>query len=97
MQDLRAALLRLVTHLVAANSSLVPLCLRVLAMGLQPPPTPPVQLAPGEPLVSSEQWEPSPEIVEIQGQVIAALEKVIALGHPVAALLFVAMCCSRTI
>ncbi|KAK9901703.1 hypothetical protein WJX75_009400 [Coccomyxa subellipsoidea] len=77
--DLRAALLRLVTHLVVANSSLVPLCLRVLAMGLQPPPTPPVQLAPGETVASSEQWEPSPEIVEIQGQVIAALEKVLTL------------------
>jgi len=78
MQDLRASLLKLITHLVVANSALVPLCLRVLAMGLQPPLTGPTQPLPAEGAISapSQEWEPTPELVEIQGQVIAALEKV---------------------
>ena len=64
------------THLVVANSALVPLCLRVLAMGLQPPPTPPTEQQSTSSAADSEEWRPSPELVEIQGQVIGALEKV---------------------
>ena len=81
-QDVRAALLRLVTHLVVANSALVPLCLRVLAAGLQPPPAPPsaAQLVAG--LGAAEQWEPSAEAVAVQDEVVAALEKVCALTAP---------------
>jgi hypothetical protein len=77
-QELRAALLRLVTVLVVANSALVPLCLRVLAAGLQPPPAPPtaLQSQPAAGGAAAQQWEPSAEAVEIQGEVVAALEKV---------------------
>ncbi|CAL8468014.1 g7552 [Coccomyxa elongata] len=77
--ELRAALLRLVTHLVVANSALMPLCLRVLAMGLQPPPTPPTEQQSTASGAHSQEWRPPPELVEIQGQVIAALEKVLRL------------------
>lgn len=76
-QELRAALLRLVTVLVVANSALVPLCLRVLAAGLQPPPAPPAASLP-QPAAggAAAQWQPSAEAVEVQGEVVAALEKV---------------------
>jgi hypothetical protein len=76
LQDLRAALLRLVTHVVVANSALVPLCLRVLTMGLQPPPAAPVQPLPCTSPSALPEWVPSPEVLDIQGQVIEALAKV---------------------
>lgn len=70
-------MLHLVTHVVVANSTLVPLCLRVLTMGLQPPPTPPAQPEPGtRPPGLQPDWEPSPEVTGIQAEVIKALEKV---------------------
>ncbi len=76
LQELRAALLRLVTHVVVANSALVPLCLRVLTMGLQPPPAPPQLAQPGTSPALQPDWEPSPEVLAVQGEVIEALQKV---------------------
>ncbi len=81
-QELRGALLRLVTHAVVANSALVPLCLRVLAAGLQPPPAPPPAPQPDQAARPGGAWEPSEEAVAIQGQVVAALEKVRGLCQP---------------
>ena len=73
-QDVRTALLRLVIHMVVANSALVPVCLRMLVLAMQPPPTPPKE--DGEAAVSPEAWQPAAEIEEVQGEVIASLEKV---------------------
>ena len=73
-QDVRTALLRLVIHMVVANSALVPVCLRMLVLAMQPPPTPPKEDA--EAAVSLESWRPAADVEEVQGEVIASLEKV---------------------
>ncbi len=75
-QGVRTALLRLLIHMVVANSALVPLCLRILVQAMQPPSAPPKQ---GEAAVALAAWQPATDTVEIQSEVIAALEKVTCL------------------
>ena len=74
LQGVRTALLRLLIHMVVANSALVPLCLRVLVLAMQAPSGPLKQNE--EAAVTLAAWQPAPDTVEIQGEVIAALEKV---------------------
>ena len=73
-QGVRTALLRLLIHMVVANSALVPLCLRVLVLAMQPPSVP--SKKDEEAAVALAAWQPAASIVEIQSEVIAALEKV---------------------
>lgn len=74
LQDVRTALLQLLVHMVVANSALVPLCLQVLVLAMQPPSVPPKQGE--EAAVALAAWQPDSETVKIQSEVISALEKV---------------------
>lgn len=60
--------------MVVANSALVPVCLRVLVLAMQPPPAPPKPEEEGA--VPRDAWQPASGVVEIQSEVIAALDKV---------------------
>ena len=60
--------------MVVANSALVPVCLRVLVLAMQPPPAHPKPVDDGA--VPLDAWQPASELVEIQSEVIAALDKV---------------------
>ena len=79
LQGVRTALLRLLIHMVVANSALVPLCLRVLVLAMQPPPAP--LKKDEEAAVALAAWQPAAGIVEVQSEVIAALEKVPCLAQ----------------
>jgi len=74
LQDVRTALLQLLVHMVVANSALVPLCLQVLVLAMQPPSVPPKQGE--EAAVALAAWQPASETVKIQSEVVSALEKV---------------------
>ena len=74
LQGVRTALLRLLIHMVVANSALVSLCLRVLVLAMQPPSAP--LKKDEEAAVALAAWQPAAGVVETQSEVIAALEKV---------------------
>ncbi len=78
-QGVRTALLRLLIHMVVANSALVPLCLRVLVLAMQPPSVP--SKKDEEAALALAAWQPAAGIVVIQSEVVAALEKVTCLNQ----------------
>ena len=73
---MRSAALQLVQHLVLCSGPLMQLGLRMLVLGLSPPPRPP---QPGPSPASpggGAAWKPQPHAVVVQDQVIAVLLKV---------------------
>lgn len=73
-QEVRAAALQLVQHLVLCSGPLMHLALRMLVLGLSPPPRPPPPGGTASPAGGA--WRPQPHAVLVQDQVIAVLLKV---------------------
>jgi hypothetical protein len=74
----RSAALQLVQHLVLCSGPLMQLGLRMLVLGLSPPPRPPQPGGggPASPSSGGAAWKPQPHAVLVQDQVIAVLLKV---------------------
>ncbi|KIY94835.1 hypothetical protein MNEG_13126 [Monoraphidium neglectum] len=74
-KGVRAVLLEALVNLMVANGAFLHNCLQALLAGLVPPPA---QTAAAEDEAGSE-WLPSAEAVEVQGQVLEAVEKALQL------------------
>ncbi|KAF6257096.1 RNA polymerase I-specific transcription initiation factor RRN3-domain-containing protein [Scenedesmus sp. NREL 46B-D3] len=71
----RGAVLDLVVELVVSSSTFIPNCMQVLIFNLLPPPgSPPLQ-----PDERGTAWSPPPLAVEVQAQVVDAMERAIQL------------------
>ena len=70
MQNVRDAVLELVSNLVVANSAFTHTCLQLLVHSFLPPPGPPV------PDLDSGAWSPPEGAVDVQLAVLSTLEKV---------------------
>ncbi len=92
LQVVRAAVLDLMTNMMAANSAFVQSCLQVLLFSMLPPPAPP---APVDAAQLGTAWQPSEQAVEVQGQVLGAMEKVRGGDATVAAELQHAWCTAQ--
>lgn len=73
-QEVRAAALQLVQHLVLCSGPLMQLGLRMLVLGLSPPPRPAAPSGTSSP--GGAAWRPQPHAVLVQDQVIVVLLKV---------------------
>ena len=60
------------THLVVSNSAFTHTCLQVVVYSMLPPPRP---TAPGK-NGDDGPWQPSQEVLQVQGAVLMALDKV---------------------
>jgi hypothetical protein len=75
VQELRQALLELQTNLMVANSTFMHTSLQIMVFSLLPPPGPP----PGP--TAGERWQPSPEALAVQEEVLQELIRVSAGAH----------------
>eukprot|EP00879_Flechtneria_rotunda_P027592 GHRR01029563.1.p1 GENE.GHRR01029563.1~~GHRR01029563.1.p1 ORF type:complete len:775 (+),score=300.41 GHRR01029563.1:409-2733(+) len=75
LQAVRGAVLELTVELIVASSTFIPNCLQVLIYSLLPPPgSPPLQ-----PDQRGKAWSPPPLAVEVQEQVVNAVEQAVQL------------------
>jgi hypothetical protein len=82
MQGVRSAALQLVQHLVLCSGPLMQLGLRMLVLGLSPPPrSPQPGGGPASPGGGGAAWKPQPHAILVQDQVIGVLLKVRAAAH----------------
>lgn len=79
LQNVQAAVLDFVVHLVVANAAFIHACLQLLVYSLVPPPAPSAEAAAHGP------WQPSEEVTRVQAGVVQALIKVSGLPHAIAA------------
>lgn len=70
VQEVRSAVLELVSNLVVVNSAFTHTCLQLLVYSFLPPPAPPL------PDAGQGKWQPSQEDLSIQATVLNALNKV---------------------